>query len=815
MDEIQYVGESLLPGKIGQLFVVLSFGMALLSAISYFFSTTGDGPEGSWRKIARWSFRIHSVALVGIGAILFHLILNHHYEYHYVWSHASRELPTHYIIACFWEGQEGSFLLWGFWQAVIGNILIRVAKKWEDGVMTFVALSQAFIASMLIGVEILGQRVGSSPFILLREAMSGPIFQRADYLSFISDGQGLNPLLQNYWMVIHPPTLFAGFALMVVPFAYALAGMWTRRYAEWVRHALPWGLMAVLVLGAGIIMGSFWAYEALNFGGFWAWDPVENASLIPWVIMIAAVHVMVVYKNTGHAYATALILTSVGYMLVLYASFLTRSGILGDASVHSFTDLGMSGQLLAYLFFFIVAGAALMIKHWKQLPINAKEEQLYSREFWLFIGTLVLVISCFQIIIVTSIPVANALFGTDMAPPTDVIKTYNTLQLPIALVIGLLSGFSQFLKYKRTDSKKFFKKLWIVLGITVLVAAGIIWVTKVYENLGYILLVFACTFTVLANGDVLLKVFRGRIKLAGSAVAHMGFGIMIIGALVAASKNRVISQSNYGTDYSNGQFSKKELRENIILFKDQPVEMGDYTLTYLDDSVSGPNTYYRVNYKRHDKKTGEIKEDFNLVSNVQINEKMGGLIPNPATRHYLLHDVYTLISMVSVKEKDEDHLGHEEDGEYDKRETFTLSLGDTVDFEGIRLVAAGLKRDVGLKNIKLEQNDVAVALQLLVNDGKRDYEAAPVFMVKNNNIYDMGAKIDELGLKFRFTKIIPEKDQFELTVLQKPAGIGDWIVMKAIVFPYINLLWAGAVIMTIGFIMAVVRRSKESRLASR
>ena len=171
---------------------------------------------------------------------------------------------------------------------------------------------------------------------------------RPDYLHLIADGNGLNPLLQNYWMVIHPPTLFMGFASMVIPFAYAIGGLWEKRYNEWMKPALPWALYAVMILGTGIIMGSFWAYEALNFGGFWAWDPVENASVIPWLTLIAAVHVLIAYKNSGHSYFTATFLVFISFVLVLYASFLTRSGILGETSVHAFTDLGMFWHLVIY-----------------------------------------------------------------------------------------------------------------------------------------------------------------------------------------------------------------------------------------------------------------------------------------------------------------------------------------------------------------------------------------------------------------------------------------------------------------------------------
>src|SRR5690606_11554186 len=176
--DIQFVGEHLLPGKLGQFFIILSFGTSLLSLISYYFATVNK--DESWTKIGRFSFLLNGAAIVGIGACLFYIIYNHYFEYHYAWSHSSRTLPVYYIISSFWEGQEGSFWLWAFWQAVLGFVLIFRAKSWESSVMTVIALSQAFLCSMLIGVEIFGVKIGSSPFILLRNAIEAPIFARAD-----------------------------------------------------------------------------------------------------------------------------------------------------------------------------------------------------------------------------------------------------------------------------------------------------------------------------------------------------------------------------------------------------------------------------------------------------------------------------------------------------------------------------------------------------------------------------------------------------------------------------------------------------------
>jgi cytochrome c-type biogenesis protein CcmF len=304
MANTAFAGEHLLPGQLGHAFVILSFVSALLATLAYAFYKREkplDADNKRWLQLGRWAFRVHSLSVLGIGITLFSIILNHQFEYFYAWSHSSKALPKKYIISCFWEGQEGSFLLWTFWNAVLGNILIRIAKGWEAPVIAVTSAAQVMLSSMLLGIFVLGYKVGSSPFVLLRNAMpEAPFLQTPNYLASITDGNGLNPLLQNYWMVIHPPVLFLGFASTVVPFAYACAAMLRRNYREWIGPALPWALFSVAILGTGIMMGGAWAYESLSFGGYWAWDPVENASLIPWLTMIAGVHVLMPNTIANH-----------------------------------------------------------------------------------------------------------------------------------------------------------------------------------------------------------------------------------------------------------------------------------------------------------------------------------------------------------------------------------------------------------------------------------------------------------------------------------------------------------------------------------
>lgn len=362
MKELTFAGEHLWAGNLGNAFVVLSFVAALVSMVAYLLAFR----DRTYLRLARIAFNTHAFAVIGIAGTLFFMLFNHFFEYQYVWQHSNTEMNMKYILSCFWEGQEGSFLLWTFWNVVLGLLLKHQLKDgdWEVPVIAVFALVQVFLASMILGIYVGDLRIGSNPFLLLREHpefSNLPFVKVPDYLAKLN-GRGLNPLLMNYWMTIHPPTLFLGFASTLTPFAFAIAALWNQRYSEWQKLALPWTFFGILVLGIGILMGGAWAYEALSFGGFWAWDPVENSSLVPWLVLVAAGHTMIINRNKGGSLFTTHLLSIGSFLLVLYSTFLTRSGVLGNASVHAFTDLGMTGQLVIYVLTFIFISVALLIR---------------------------------------------------------------------------------------------------------------------------------------------------------------------------------------------------------------------------------------------------------------------------------------------------------------------------------------------------------------------------------------------------------------------------------------------------------------------
>jgi len=803
--EIQYIGEHLVFGKLGNAFIILSFTAALLSAFSFILSVLSKTIEekASWKKIARMSFVVHGLSVFAIIGTMFFLIHGHYFEYYYVWQHSSTILPVKYMWACFWEGQEGSFLLWTFWHIILGGIIIKKSSEWESPVMITIMLIQVFLASMVLGLEFYGIKIGSNPFILLRnhpDFANLPFIHLPEYLSKIKDGRGLNPLLQNYWMVIHPPTLFLGFASTAIPFAFAMAGLITGKVKEWVKPALPWAYFSVMILGTGILMGGAWAYEALSFGGFWAWDPVENASLVPWLTLVGAAHVMLINNKNGTSLLSSFILTTVTFLLVLYSTFLTRSGILGNSSVHAFTDLGMSGQLLLYMAFFVIMTIGLLIYNRKKINPHEEDEKIESREFWMFMGMLVLAISAIQITITTSIPVINKIFGSKMAPPANAIDFYNSWQIPLAIIISLLIAIGQFFKWKESNLKEVVKKLSLSFIISV-IATALLEYNFSFDRYQYIILLFTSIWAFTSNLDYLIRIVKGKLPYSGASIAHMGIAFILLGSLISNTEKQVISRNmlnvDLGKDFSN--------KENILLYRGDTLAMGEYYVTYKGKEKVGVNIYYEIEYLKANHNTGKFEKAFTLKPIVQINERMGN-VSEPATEKFYNKDIYTHITYAEVEEKEI----KTEDNNYKTPVTRTIAIGDTIITSNSLVTLMSLNKEQDKKLLFLDDKDIAVGASLSVVDiNRKVYLTEPIFIIKGSNIYTKETEIPELGLKFGFNKIIPDSNKVTITVFEKKSNSREFVIMKAIIFPEINILWIGAILMILGTWLTIVKRIKN------
>ncbi len=823
---MQFIGETLWIGKLGHFLVLLSFVASLVTTIAYFSASKKSDivEKNKWQRLARKVFIVHSVALAGIFICIFYICSNHMFEYMYAYKHASLELEYKYLLACIWEGQEGSFLLWAIWHAALGLAFIINRKaswsdKWEAPVMTVISFAQVFLTMMLIGIYAGDAQLGSSPFTLTRNEIQAPIFAQANYLSFLTDGMGLNVLLRNYWMVIHPPVLFLGFASSIIPFAYAYAGIQTKKFGEWIKPALPWALFCAAILGVGIMMGGKWAYESLSFGGYWAWDPVENASLVPWLILIAGLHTMVIYNSTGQSLRATYLFCFLSFGFVLYSTFLTRTGVLGDTSVHAFTEAGKAINIMIGLFVaaFVLPALTLLIINYKKIPTVHKEEQSNSREFWMFIGSIVFFLSALFIISKTSVPVINKVFGTTIAPPEEVEFSYNKVMVLIAFIVGMLTAIGQYFKYKSSPKGYTLKHIavpTVIAAILTLVLAFVYPFTYSKYGPGFLgaiyIAAFATLYAVVANAWYLITVSKGKILKGGGSVAHFGFGLMIFGMLVSSANKEVISSSTVNGITLPGSTDpmtkeKDDPRENLTLIKEVPTRMGSYEVTYTNDSLGHESgrKFYHLQFEKKNEE-GKSTESFALSPDVYMM-KDNNMSSNPDTRSYLSKDVFTYISYAI-----NDKRASEDTSSFTIKE---LLPGDTSFYSNGMVILEGIVKNPETKKHHYHEDDLALMAKVkVVTKEGQAYNAEPLIEVQNEQPIYKDDTVFAQNLFLRFAGI-GEDAKIKIGVKESDRLI-DFVTVKTYVFPYINLVWLGLIIMAMGIVLSMLYRGKMGKIGT-
>lgn len=804
---MKYLGEHLFPGQLGHFLVLLSFISALIATIAYWKSTTAKlpGDADGWKKLARIAFVVDTISVFSVFGIIYFVVSNHYFEYYYAWNHSDKSLSPSYLISSIWEGQEGSFLLWALWHGVLGILLIGTSKRWEAPVLTVISFAQLCLATMVLGLHFFDLKVGSTPFILTRN-MVPMLGQNESYLSLpgMRDGNGLNQLLQNYWMVIHPPVLFLGFASTIVPFSFAIAGLWKKDFGGWTKVALPWSLFSAAILGLGIMMGGRWAYESLNFGGYWNWDPVENSSMVPWLIMVAGVHTQIIFNATGHSLRATYFFYIMSFLLILYSTYLTRSGDLADTSVHAFVSEDLNWQLRLFLAAFVIPSLWLFIKRYKVIPSIKKEESSYSREFWMFIGSLVLMLSAFFIILFTSLPVINKIFGSKFTVGDDAPFFYNRIQIFVAIVLGLLTAISQFFKYKDTSKRYFGKKILIPTIISILLSVSISYwgnINYYQYGLGFLAAIhvalFAGVYAAVANAAYIWSGFKGKLKLAGSSIGHVGFGVFLVGILISSSKKELLSVNKINPlNFGEGNKITGMGTENLTLYQGIRNDMGDFWVTYAGDSILDQNKKLFFNILMEPK---DSSKPFVLVPDLIKNTKgQEGISNNPDAKHYWDHDIFTYIN----------HSSKLQDGEDTTRfVSHSVKTGDTVFYNAGYMVLGKVSLNPSEGRYKFKQTDTAIMadLTLTTADG-RSLKALPVYQLKNGQATYIVDTVFSEGVAVALSRVL-DNEHIEISV-KESAQLVPFVALKVLKFPFINLVWLGTILMVTGFVMSIVRRVK-------
>jgi cytochrome c-type biogenesis protein CcmF len=502
------------------------------------------------QKIGRIAYCIAAASVVGIAICHSTLLMTHRFDINYVYRYSARGLSSFYLFSTFWAGQEGSFLLWGFWTALLGVVLATTAgRRMEGRVMPVYGCVLGFIL-ILLAVK--------SPFAPY--APVGPM----DPQGLPKDGMGLNPLLENPWMVVHPPTLFLGFASLAVTFAFAFSALVWGDFDDWFRRTWPWALFSVGVLGFGIMLGGYWAYDTQGWGGFWEWDPVEIGPFVPWLGMVAFVHGVQAQRARGSLKKTTLFLGLLPFSLALYETFLTRTGILDKFSVHSFSTLGgTANSIILYgLLITVIASLALLI--WRARQIKNESDALddaTSRDFGLTVAIGIL-LACALISgigmsapLITQVGVSLHIVQHQSSVQTDF---YNRANFPVACLLLLGMAIGPYLTWRETKIASLEPSIWCYMG-AVAAAIGFYLVGRFVPEVGQtpsrlnmvaLLIMFTfAAWAILANARLLMQLRHGdtslgtRTRTAGGVIAHLGIATILIGIVCLVSWYREDSQT--------------------------------------------------------------------------------------------------------------------------------------------------------------------------------------------------------------------------------------------------------------------------------
>ncbi|APF18969.1 cytochrome c assembly protein [Caldithrix abyssi DSM 13497] len=734
----------MVPGKF---LIFMALIAALISAYAYLVGQSGSVNKVKWLNIARKAFYVQLAGVSLASILLLYLILTHHFEIGYIYRYSSRDLGLGLLISSFWAGQEGSFLLWAWMMVIMIFIVHKRLGSLENPTMFYLNLVMAGFLIILVKV---------SPFALQEHVPP--------------DGAGLNPLLQNFWMIIHPPVLFVGYAAAAIPLALALAALHKNDYQTWVKLALPWTLLTSITLGAGIIIGAFWAYEVLGWGGYWGWDPVENSSLIAWLFIIALFHGLLITKKTGSLQKTNLTLAILSYVMVLYATFLTRSGVLADFSVHSFADLGLSSYLIVFMGAVILVGAGLMFWRSGEIPSQPLPVKKLNKETALVLTMFLLLTSAMLIWLGTSSPLLTSIFGQ----PSQVgIDFYNKMNLPLGILMALLLSWAPFVRWGKTETKDFFRRQ-ILTGLAGLVALTALLLAKM-DNWLFIIFVTFSTMALVANLDMFFTRLRHSSKKEGLAapLTHIGLTLMFVGIILSAQ-------------YSHS--------ERIVLNQNEPQQVFNFTFTYSGD------------FQQPNGKNGVIiqvekeEESFEMRPRIYMNNYTNSMMHEPSIRRGIISDLY--ISPLQIA-RDEHNHAHEE---------ITLEKGEIktwndyeVQFTGFEM--ANHDEEHGIKvlaNVIFKKGEEIIQLKPGVILRGQQGEAIPSVLEDA----ETGKTTIELTALNADAKTI--RLMFHGTAPLKEAPTAQ-VLIEISIKRFMALLWLGTILLTAGTILGGYRRFKEGR----
>ncbi|GAB5466402.1 MAG: cytochrome c biogenesis protein CcsA [Candidatus Kapaibacteriales bacterium] len=725
-------------------------------------------------KIGRFAYYGAFLSIVSASLYLLYNILQHNFQFTYIYEYSSKELFDNFLVATFYAGQEGSFMLWTLLLSVIGFLLIpyTFTRKYENTTM-------AVYSSVLIFLVII--LIFKSPFDYVWES-----FPDQDIpVGFTPEnGRGLNPVLQNYWITIHPPILFIGYSLLTVPYVMAVAAFIRRDYRSWIRSSLPWILVASAFLGFGLMLGGFWAYETLGWGGFWAWDPVENSSLIPWLVSIALLHTVLISMKTGGLLRTNFLLATFSFVMVLYATFLTRSGVLGDTSVHSFVSPGpvVYQLLLIMLISFTVFAIGLIIFRIRNTPSQNIFKNALSKESGLISATVLLLLLAFLVSLGTSWPIIQELTGQEKSMVD--IAIYNQLGIPLAIAMLLGSGLFIFSSWRKGDIFSA-KKVEIITGVVI----GLVSVVAGYfggiESGLYLITLFAVVFAIVLNKSYILKTFSKSLPMTGSAMAHIGVALLILGAMLSGGymvTEQVSLRHNQPKEVF-GQYVSYSKREKVELFWEDR-DKYKYSLAIGESEDNLKDTINPIFYW----------SDF--------NDRQSPFM-EPGIQRSLSQDLYFSPKGLIPSYQDD-------------KITLMKGQSDYISIDSsFRLQLLAFDMSEAMQNPK--STEMLMGTVVRVSNLEKGLVIEDTLYseldIKRNLTSPFWYQLPEDDLEIGFMQLVPNKDDLAKSeavfAFKRPSeGNPEILVFDVSKKPFINLVWAGTIIMVLGLFVSVFRYTK-------
>lgn len=782
----------MITGEVGRLLIVLAAATNII--VLFAFSRAARGDQ-SYLLLAHRAYHVFVGLVIAAAGLLYYLFFSHDFSFQYVYEYSDRSLPFFYLVSSFWGGQEGTYLLWLLLNGLFGYIILRRAGQYKCWAMVIYSTINMFFLSILMKL---------SPFALMSyEAV---------------DGAGLNPLLQDPWMVIHPPVVFVGYAMSSVPFAIGMAALILNDYSGWLKRVFPWVAVTALTLAAGNILGGYWAYKTLGWGGYWGWDPVENSSFIPWFVSLAAVHGLVIEKRSGAFRRINLLLTAFVFQLVIYGTFLTRSGVLADFSVHSFVDLGINNYLIGFMLFFLALTLVLFLLRAKRIESAVLSYNFYGKEFMLFAGMLLLFLFSMVVLVWTSLPLITSAFSENPSAANPV--TYNSFAIPFAIIYALMLSVSPFATFHGFSPRNWRVKLAILIAggmsigfgllywllgqsaqtgllvAVIVVVAGMFWLKSDVRwrlvpgfsafvlvagfaiSMGqrdYLFTLFFATATMaaVANLASLSGFLPHRWKLMGGELAHFGFGLMLLGILGSSAFD-----------------------DSTKLVLPRGVENDAYGLT-----ISYMGMEHDIGYQKNELVLSVYDGFSTHEARPQwyYSERQDGYMKKPHIERSMMYDLYFAPEQVQ-------QLKNSREVRFDK--------GQTKEVEGYTLTFVGY--DV---NQSHDVGEMGVTARFELDHAGSTSDLSPAVMIKTDAEGQTRSDLTpaKFGDSSQYALSVKHISADDGTVVVsiaglKDAGPPDQLILDITKKPGINLVWIGTTLIMLGSAILFVRRREEMRI---